>query len=267
MTERHFISLGAGVQSTAMLLMAERGEIEPRPEAAIFADTQWEPPNVYSHLDWLETATRIPIRRVTAGDLRGNAIAGVAAGGYRNRDGTGFVSLPLYAPGGGMARRACTSQYKIRPLEKEVRRLCGVGYRKRFPADVHVIQWMGITTDEISRARESRSTWQTSRYPLIDAGLTRDDCSAWLQEHYPDRRIGKSACIGCPYHDDAAWREIRKDPALWADVVDFDERIRHVSGTENYVHRACRPIADVDLSDPPKQYSIWEQECEGMCGV
>jgi hypothetical protein len=34
------ISLGAGVQSTTMALMAARGEIAPMPDCAIFADTQ-----------------------------------------------------------------------------------------------------------------------------------------------------------------------------------------------------------------------------------
>lgn len=36
---RHVISLGAGVQSSTMALMATAGEIEPMPECAIFADT------------------------------------------------------------------------------------------------------------------------------------------------------------------------------------------------------------------------------------
>ena len=39
----NIISLGAGVQSSTMALMATYGEITPMPDAAIFADTQWEP--------------------------------------------------------------------------------------------------------------------------------------------------------------------------------------------------------------------------------
>ena len=35
------LSLGAGVQSSTLLLMACHGELEL--DAAIFADTQWEP--------------------------------------------------------------------------------------------------------------------------------------------------------------------------------------------------------------------------------
>lgn len=39
----NIISLGAGVQSTTMALMAAHGEIEPMPDCAIFADTKVEP--------------------------------------------------------------------------------------------------------------------------------------------------------------------------------------------------------------------------------
>ena len=43
-----YISLGAGVQSSVMALMASRGEIGPTPDCAVFADTQWEPESVYT---------------------------------------------------------------------------------------------------------------------------------------------------------------------------------------------------------------------------
>ncbi len=43
-----FLSLGAGVQSTVLLLLAEADEVRPRPQAVIFVDTRWEPHDVYS---------------------------------------------------------------------------------------------------------------------------------------------------------------------------------------------------------------------------
>ena len=46
------LSLGAGVQSTTMALMAAHGALTPMPDCAIFADTGWEPEAVYDHLDW-----------------------------------------------------------------------------------------------------------------------------------------------------------------------------------------------------------------------
>ena len=63
----NIISLGAGVQSSTMALMAEKGEINPKPDCAIFADTGWEPKRVYEWLDWLETQLSFPVYRVING--------------------------------------------------------------------------------------------------------------------------------------------------------------------------------------------------------
>src|SRR5205814_10359044 len=52
-TDSHVIlSLGAGVQSTALALMAVQGELPGfrRPVAAIFADTGWEPAGIRAFL-------------------------------------------------------------------------------------------------------------------------------------------------------------------------------------------------------------------------
>lgn len=54
------LSLGAGVQSTTMALMAAHGEIGPMPDCAIFADTGWEPKAVYDHLSWLMSPNVLP---------------------------------------------------------------------------------------------------------------------------------------------------------------------------------------------------------------
>ena len=66
------ISLGGGVQSTVMCLMAEKERFGPRPDYAIFADTGWEPTSVYETLDWLEGEVSFPIIRTSNGrSLRG----------------------------------------------------------------------------------------------------------------------------------------------------------------------------------------------------
>ena len=60
------LSLGAGVQSTTMALMAAVGELQPMPDCAIFADTQDEPAAVYRHLAWLMSGVLpFPVHVVT----------------------------------------------------------------------------------------------------------------------------------------------------------------------------------------------------------
>ncbi|WP_406079207.1 hypothetical protein [Micromonospora sp. NBC_00858] len=71
-----YLSLGAGVQSSCLLLLAVRGEI-PTFNAAVFADTGWEPTAVYAHvrrLERLAVAVGIPVARVSAGTIRADAL-------------------------------------------------------------------------------------------------------------------------------------------------------------------------------------------------
>jgi hypothetical protein len=67
------LSLGAGRQSTTLLLLSALGEL-PKLDGAIFADTGWEPEAVYEHLDRLEREVAgpagIPVYRVARGNLR-----------------------------------------------------------------------------------------------------------------------------------------------------------------------------------------------------
>ena len=142
------LSLGAGVQSSCMALMAEQGyEGFERPDCAIFADTGWEPAGVYQHLDWLETQLSFPVYRVTAGNIKDDILEG------RTPTGKNFISIPVYtvSPGGqpGLSKRQCTSEYKLRPIFKKIRELLETPPGRRTAKDRHADVWIGITTDEV----------------------------------------------------------------------------------------------------------------------
>lgn len=270
------LSLGAGVQSSTVLLMSLRGELD-RLDAAVFADTGWEPPAVYQHLEWLEAeAARagVPVHRVSAGNIRVDTTSPTASPRGRRGDGERNTSIPFFVLSGGghvgMLRRQCTNEYKIAPIETFIRRnLLRIPRGSRAPSGA-VEQWFGISGDEVRRARISKERWKTHRYPLIfEKWMTRSDCLRWLSLNgYPDPP--RSACIGCPYHSDAEWREIQADPNLWADVVEFDNTIRRKGGVRGdlFLHRSCKPLEGVDFSTPEErgQRSLWESECEGYCG-
>jgi 3'-phosphoadenosine 5'-phosphosulfate sulfotransferase (PAPS reductase)/FAD synthetase len=137
------LSLGAGVQSSAVLLLACEGVI-PRFDVALFADTGWEPRAVYENLARLRAHAEkfgIPVRTVSAGNIRDDALDPA----HR------FVSMPLHVlnPDGsrGLARRQCTSEYKISPLKKAARELLGYPHPRRVPRGVYVEQAIGISTD------------------------------------------------------------------------------------------------------------------------
>tara|TARA_Y100000310_G_scaffold174058_1_gene174178 strand:+ start:1068 stop:1460 length:393 start_codon:yes stop_codon:yes gene_type:complete len=84
----HVISLGAGVQSTTMALMAAHGEITPMPSAAIFSDTGWEPAGVYNHLKWLMSGNVLPfpVHIVNNGNIR-DALTTAEPGRWRQKEG------------------------------------------------------------------------------------------------------------------------------------------------------------------------------------
>lgn len=259
------ISLGAGVQSTTMALMAAYGEIDPMPDCAIFADTGWEPKSVYEHLDRLKKALPFPVHIVSTGNLRSDLING------NNTTGGRFAAVPWFTENGGMGMRQCTNEYKIIPIRKKLRELLGYQKGQRIPAKT-VEVWIGISTDEIQRMKDPRDKWQTHRWPLIDARMSRQQCVSWLKSQ--GWNSPKSACIGCPYHSDAMWRDMRdNDPASWADAVEVDHAIRDGGSKwrhKQFMHRSLKPLNEVDLSTPAERGQFefgFIQECDGMCGL
>ena len=54
------LSLGAGVQSSALAMLIEQGKV-PMVDAAIFADVGAEPREVIEWLDWLKTKISYPL--------------------------------------------------------------------------------------------------------------------------------------------------------------------------------------------------------------
>jgi len=259
------LSLGAGVQSTTLALMAARGEIGPMPDAAIFADTGWEPASVYRHLDWLEAQLPFPLHRVGIGsNIRDDALAKVSTTGQR------FAAIPWFtlSPLGrsGIGRRQCTKEYKLVPIRRKVSELLAGPKR---PGSVEM--WVGISLDEAWRRKPSGVKYISNRWPLLELGMRRGDCLRWLAERqYP--RPPKSACIGCPYHSNEMWREMKRDaPDEWADAVAVDRAIRNQPGMrgQQFMHPARVPLDEVDLStaEDRGQLNLFLNECEGMCGV
>ncbi|MGO1000748.1 hypothetical protein [Lysobacter sp. CA196] len=264
------LSLGAGVQSTAIALMMARGQIEP-PEVAVFADTQVEPASVYRHLDWLKRQLPFPVTTVSAGNLGDEILATSRGERINNARPPFFVRNPDGSR--GMLRRQCTGDYKIDPIRRHVRTLLGVGPGSRVPSDHQVEMIMGISLDEAGRMKIARDRWQTNVYPLVERRLTRWDCLQWMRRHgFPEPP--KSACYPCPFRSDREWRRLRDDdPADFARAVAIDHAIRtpgygRLVG-ESYVHASLIPLDAVDFSTPADKgkLNLWEDECDGQCGV
>ena len=269
------ISLGGGVQSSVMALMASGGAFDPMPDCAIFADTHWEPPSIYTHLEWLAARLAFPLYIVDNGrSLREDAKALTNHSGSRS-----FVDLPVYlkghdGEGDGMGRRQCTEHYKIAPVRRKMRELLGLSKGQRVPSGTAVELWLGISTDEVVRMKPSRDRWIENRYPLIEAGLSRRDCLDWWEARY-DRPLERSACVGCPYQSRQRWVETkRRWPEMFAEAVEIDANMRNrlAFAKEPYLHPRRIPLDQAVSRDEAQQGHDGERdgfgnECEGHCGV
>ncbi len=265
----HIISLGAGVQSSTMALMAACGEITPMPIAAIFADTQAEPASVYRWLDWLEKELPFPVHRVTKGNLSEEGIRiRVSKGGKKYMR----TNLPYHTLNestgsvGAVRQRTCTRDFKIQPLTKASRQLAGI---KRGQKTIGVVTWIGISVDEFMRVRLSREKWSKHRWPLIEKNFTRQKCLEWMQDNgYP--QPPRSACVFCPFHSNREWRRLQTE-----EPVEFERAVqsRDATVSTQFLHRSCKPLDTIDFrSDVEKGQGLLfddnlQDECEGMCGV
>lgn len=245
------------------------------PEKAYFADTGMEGVTVHRHLEALKAwGLPIPLEVVQH------------AGGINTPH--GLSCMPLFvrnADGStGQTLRSCTDRYKIRPLEKAMRR--DAGYKKGeagVPGSITL--WLGISTDEATRQKPNQNRAITNVWPLLEIGWSRRDCI-----DYVEAKLGwkppKSRCVTCPYIHPSDWVHIQdRAPEDWAEAVEIDRAMRDMelklTGTP-YVHRLMLPLPEAvalwrhrrdqkqaalgmplfdDETDP------MQNECTGTCGL
>lgn len=255
------ISLGLGVQSTAVYLMSSMGML-PRADVAIFADPQAEHYKTYEILQWLlgwkEENNGIDIvvnkdRNIYTDQLKTNPHKHIRV-----------PQIPAHTTPSGIARRQCTYEYKIMPVIKSTRKLHGLKPRKRMkPTEF----WLGISTDEIQRMKKSQLYNIEYFYPLIYTGMSRLDCIDFFKENnFPVPP--KSSCVFCPFHSNSFWKEIQKENgSAWKMSIEVDEKIRIKNGMRGkmYLHPSRKPLKDINFED--NQMSFDGFDCEGHCGI
>ncbi len=264
MTKLRVLSLGAGVQSSTVALMMEKGIIE-KPDACIFADTHSEGKWIYEWLDWLKGQLSFPVLITSHGSLKAKVM-----------DTKSFISIPVFYKNKhtgkkGLMRRQCTREYKITPVNQKVRELLGLAKYKKVKPGTEVEMVMGISMDEATRMTTNKVKYIKNVYPLIDMKMHRADCIKWMEaQGYP--KPPRSACTFCPFNSDESWKVVQSDPAAWDEVLKIDESIRNrngqnAEGVQNFLHKSCKPLSDIDFDKPDDQINLFENECTGGCGL
>ena len=262
------LSLGAGTQSSALLLALDRGEITaPKPQVAIFADTGAEPQFVYDWLDHLKANVSIPVLIAS----NGNMIEDYEDASRR------FAAIPFFIKNAdgtqGIGRRQCTAEYKIDAVRKKLRTLLGYKPRQRMKHQIKM--YLGISVDEIQRMKESRDKWQENMFPLIENGWDRHECISYIQT----LGLGnppKSACYICPYRSNESWKQLKRvEPEAFQKAVEFERLIQKRELERGkydgvpFIHRSMVPLDQIDFErlSPDSPLFGFDNECDGLCGI
>lgn len=263
------LSLGGGVQSTALAVMLEDGmEGYPKPDFAVFADTQSEPPNVYETLDVLGGLLSYPIYRPTLGNLGADTWATLRGEAVPHRYHTGGSKdhdLPLIGDV-GLLPRQCTGAYKVDVVKREIRKVANAHW-----SSLKVREYIGISYDEVQRMRNSDVKYIYLDYPLAYSRITRNDCKQYLDDR--NIPVGRSACYFCPFHSIDEWRNIReKYPDLYKDAVNMDAALMDakkgsLAGRAGKIRGLTKVMELADAQSNMFDKDQWGGECGGHCGV
>jgi len=226
------ISYGGGVQTVALLVLTVQGKVENPATHAVFADTGSELEATYEHIDLMQSVSPIKVVRCEMGPLHEFVLAG-------------NVVIPMYGDRGGMTYRICTDRWKITPIRHWLR---AQGAKK---ATVQI----GISIDEAHRMNDSPRKWITHRYPLVELGLSRQDCMNVIMDSglpMPPR----SACWMCPFRSHDEWVLMRHTDEFRKAV----ELERTIEGL--YLHDSRIPL---DRAVGRQYTMLQDDECGGYC--
>ena len=246
------VSFGGGIQSTAMLILTARGEIEA--DRFMFANVghDSENPGTIKYMEEVSLPYAkkhgIEIEILDCTNKKGETKTIYNEVMVRGRD-----IIPVRLGNTAPASRTCTADFKINVLQRRLREL---GATKENP----FTQLIGISMDEIRRVRhDSGVKYAKLEYPLIDLLYTRLMCVMLIQEEglpVPP----KSSCWFCPFKKISEWREMARDePELFARAVEMEQvmidrfRVRDEkrgrTGAAGFMTRAMVPLAEA-VGDP-----------------
>ena len=268
-----FISYGGGVQSTALVVLAALGKIEPV-RAALFSnvgdDSEHPATNRYVRDVMIPWAAERGVDVIELHRTLKNGERQTLWQRMMDYEGDKLREpIPVYGYSGAPLSRSCTADHKIKVLGKYIK---AHATKEELPADVLI----GISVDEIQRANRGKDeTWERRQYPLLDLNMTRIDCVKVIEEAglpVPP----KSSCFFCPFHSNLAWSELRRDePALFAKAVELENKLiaRRAARNEQpvFLTRKGKPLADAIGEAGPTLFmdgTFNEGKCdEGYCWV
>jgi hypothetical protein len=178
---------------------------------------------------------------------------------------TGTLLIPAFTKTGALST-FCSGNWKAEVLSR-FRRSLGYG------PDNPVRTWLGISIDEIGRAKPSKTEWEEFYYPLIwDMRMRRSHCVDLIEQSGLPTPP-KSSCWMCPYRRNSQWRRLKeKYPEDFESACVLDEQIRANDKQGGvWLHDSRVPLRQADLREPdPGMSNLFGEVtgCDsGMCWV
>lgn len=263
----NILSFGAGMQSTALALMAcenARAASKGRPpvwplvpiyDIVIFCDLGFEPPWVQKQMEFTWQACR------TAG-IRFEVLHTHLHEDFMENFGERrTISIPWWTlrDDGHKSRmpRNCTLDYKVNEISKFIRWEV-LGYRKGQrlrPEDMKTHEMhMGFSYEEKQRCKDNPNKMFVNKFPLVDMKLTRADNYAYIRDTW-GLETKASACTFCPYHRNYFFQHLKeKQPKTYTKLLEVDELLRDKNpkppmDSDLFISRSRKRIADLTLED------------------
>jgi len=254
----NIVSLGAGKQSTFMLIKSLEGFFNVTPDKAIFIDLGSEPDFVYKNLEALQNYClknfSFTIDIIKVGPIDEHILNFIASKNSTDN------APPFYLSNGGMLKRHCTSNLKLRPICQ---------YLTQFRTGNNIIVWIGISLDEIERMTKSPIQYITNKYPLIEKRISLSDIKKYFSQSAFEEP-GKSACYFCPFHSHLYWKLLKKQfPLEFKKACDFDNKIRNYPNLTSraFLHSSLKPLDKINFDFHPSLFPELIEECVGLCGL
>lgn len=250
MKAKRIISLGAGVQSSALALMAARGDIPPV-DAAIFADTQDEPVKVYEWLQWLiseieKSPFPFPVHIVTEGKLSDKALIM-----RTTKDGRKFSSsdIPVFTKAadgtvGKIRSRACTRDFKLVPIFRKAKEIVGSegmkAWRRQYRPQLR--EW-AVYQKELVAYRKAEGASDDLRKTLEKDAANGCETSARALEE-----LLKNEKRPSPKRPTGAW-DLMQENALVEQLIGIStDEIQRMKPSRDAYFRSAWPLIDLGLN-------------------
>jgi hypothetical protein len=237
MTKRFSVwSSGGGTQSSAIAVLILKGLL-PRPDFAVIADTGRETQETWDYLENVVNPAlqkkffdfkveRLPMEdRETVGELP------------TLWNGKGVLLIPAYEAGKPKLPNYCSSHWKREVVKRWAIRN-GI-----LPAT----NWIGFSTDEMSRIATPRALNWLLDYPLVfGVPRSREGCVNEIEQFgWPE--APQSSCWLCPNRRNPQWRKLRDTrPDEFERACQEDDNLR-LRNPNLFLHESLVPLRLADL--------------------